>query len=150
MRKMLSSFPDYLKSPPEYLLTMTELLASYPEHIQRGVCDVKTGVASKEEFLPSTKKVIEFAERLQAEEAKYSHYSQIKKGFSFKAIASNVPRGKYHCPFPKLEIALEAQGQTDLLINKNFDELWFASQACAVYGVQEAIIILRNQAGKAV
>lgn len=142
---MLSCFPDYLKSPPEYLLTMTELVAGYPEHIQRAICDVKTGVASKEEFLPSTSKITAFAERLQADEAKYNRYANAKKGFSFKAITSSLERPKYHCPFPKLEVALEAQGKTDLLINKNFDELFFASQTCAVYGVQEAIIVLQNQ-----
>lgn len=144
----MSAFPDYLKSPPEYLLTMTELMASYPEHIQRAICDVKTGLASKEEFLPSSKKVTDFADRLQADEAKYEHYGAIKKGFSFKALESGVVRAKYHCPFPKLEAALAAEGETDLLINKNFDELWFASRTHATEGLHNAKEMLRNQ-GKA-
>lgn len=57
----MSAFPDYGKAPPEYLLTMTELIAGYSEDVQRHICDPRAGIASRESYLPSVKKVIDFA-----------------------------------------------------------------------------------------
>jgi hypothetical protein len=135
VRKMLSAFPDYGKSPPEYLLTMTELVASYPEHIQRQVCDVKTGVASKEDFLPNSKKVTDFAERLLADEAKFAAYGEVRKRFTINE--RSVGRS-YHCPFRNLEMALAETMETDLLVGRNFDEMFAASRALATEGKQAA------------
>jgi hypothetical protein len=61
---MMSAFPDYGKAPPEYLLTMTELIAGYPENIQQHICDPRSGIASRENFLPSVKKIIDFAQEV--------------------------------------------------------------------------------------
>lgn len=143
-RKMLSAFPDYGKSPPEYLLTITELMASYPEHIQLQIGNVKTGLPSKESFLPPAQKITDMAKALMDEEALFIKYAGVRKRFDFKALESGLPRAKYHCPFPKLEAALAAEGETDLLINKNFDELWFASRTHATEGLENAKEMLRH------
>jgi hypothetical protein len=128
---MLSAFPDYGKSPPEYLLTMTELVATYPEHVQRAVCDIKTGIASKEDFLPSSKKITDFAEKLLADEAKFAAYAEVRKRFTINERSTGR---SYHCPFQNLEMALAETMETDLLVGRNFDEMFFASKALMTEG----------------
>ena len=52
-KRILSGYPDYGKAPPEYVVTVTELLATYPESIIWKVADLRTGIASRtEKWLP--------------------------------------------------------------------------------------------------
>lgn len=58
--KMLSSYPDYAKAPPEYLLTLTEIIAMQSNFMQLRICNPVNGVASKTKFLPTAADVMEF------------------------------------------------------------------------------------------
>lgn len=69
VQRMMTSFPNFEKAHPAYLATITELIASYSEKIQKAICDVKFGVPSKTEFLPAAKVIIDFASPLVADEA---------------------------------------------------------------------------------
>lgn len=62
----MAVFPDYGKAAPEYLLTVTELLASYPVEVQRAVCDPKTGIVAGREFLPPGPVIVKFADEVQS------------------------------------------------------------------------------------
>lgn len=150
---MLSAFPDYGKSPPEYLLTMTELVGSYPEHIQKKICDVKTGVASKENYLPSAKNITDMAEKLLSEEAKFASYAALRKSHvsindRAATIDYNSQKKPYHCPFPKLEAAMAETMETKLLIGRNFDETFWASRILATEGKMAARDLLMKMAAK--
>lgn len=65
-RKMFSAYPDYNKASPEYLLTITELVASYPTPVQLKICDIRFGVPSKTSYLPTAKDIVDFATPLLA------------------------------------------------------------------------------------
>jgi len=60
----MSAFPDYGKAPPEYLLTITELIAGYADAVQKHICDTRSGIPSRENFLPSAKKIMDFADEV--------------------------------------------------------------------------------------
>lgn len=60
-RKLISAYPDYNKAPPEYLLTITELVSSYSLPIQYKICDARYGVPSKTSYLPTAKDIVDFA-----------------------------------------------------------------------------------------
>lgn len=64
-KRILSCFPDYGKAPPEYLLRMTELLASYPPEVQERLVDLRRGIPGRCRFLPTLADIVEMAKELQ-------------------------------------------------------------------------------------
>lgn len=90
----MSAFPDYGKAPPEYLLTMTELIAGYPENVQQYICDLRSGIASRENFLPSVKKIMDFAQEVIAA-SKFRHqvvvYEDTPAWYAWKKHRGTLP-----------------------------------------------------------
>lgn len=60
MKRILGSFPDYGKAPPEYLLSITEYLAYLPAEDQEALAHPVSGIASKTKFLPTKADMAEF------------------------------------------------------------------------------------------
>jgi hypothetical protein len=96
--KMLRPFPDYGKSPPEYIAAIVALMSEYPANIQDRLADTRYGIPSKTEFLPTPKIITEFAEKILQDERDIAEYS---KRFSGKFIQGQQPRAPFR-PFPQL------------------------------------------------
>lgn len=130
-RKMLSAYPDYGKAGAEYLLSVTELLAEYPQDIQERIANHRTGVPSLTQFLPTAKDIIVFADQLMARKATADHYSSLRR--------DETPRLEYkgaYIPFPALWKAFA--DELDILRGRRFARLQDADRALALYGKEAA------------
>lgn len=67
----MSSYPDYGKAPPEYLLTVTEFIAGLAPDERHLLVDKRLGIAAKCRFLPS---VGDMAELLLADKTRREQF----------------------------------------------------------------------------
>ena len=68
--RLLSGFPDYSKTPPEYLLAIVEALASFPDSIIDRIADRRHGLPAMCRFLPVVADVVAMGTDLMDREAK--------------------------------------------------------------------------------
>jgi hypothetical protein len=61
---ILTSYPDYGKTHRNYTDEIVALIAGYPPEIQARIADLKTGIRSKCDFLPTIAKITEFVEEI--------------------------------------------------------------------------------------
>lgn len=73
--KLIYGFPDYGKASPEYVLTLTEFVASLSPQEIALITDPKSGIAARCKFLPA---IFDFAEILREFEASQAKYSNIR------------------------------------------------------------------------
>lgn len=132
---MLSAFPDYGKSAPEYLLSVTELLASYPPDVQVKLADHRTGIPAKTQFLPTVAVIVEMADNLMAQQAKLDRYSAIRQ----RPVEQIEYKGAY-IPFPRLWEAFA--DELDLLRGREFSKLSGADKMLAIEGKAAARAVL--------
>lgn len=80
-KKILRCYPDYGKAPAEYVANLMAALQQYPVEIIAKLADLKNGVVSKTEFLPTPKHVFDLGDVLLSaamEAEKTAHYSSLK------------------------------------------------------------------------
>lgn len=81
--RILSNYPDYGKAPPEYLLTLSETLASLTTSEMVWLCDANDGLATVCKYLPTTADIHDFlkAKRAKAEQFKpaHTHYRKLNE-----------------------------------------------------------------------
>lgn len=65
---ILGRYPDYNKAPPEYLAGIVAIIATFPISIQNKLADLRIGVTSVCEFLPSQAHIIKLGDRLESQE----------------------------------------------------------------------------------
>jgi hypothetical protein len=68
-KSILQRYPDYGKSPPEYIAAVVEIIASYSPWVQSRLADLRTGIPARCEFLPTVAAIVKLAEPLAAQEA---------------------------------------------------------------------------------
>lgn len=69
--KILQRFPDYGKSPPQYVAGLVELIRTYPADIQAEFADVRTGISARTKFLPTAADFVDMANEIEAKRAQY-------------------------------------------------------------------------------
>ena len=131
--KILSRYPDYGKTPREYVAGLAELLAGYPDDILKTLCDIRIGITAVERFIPSPAAIVEYIEKL---EAKRYEVRDLRKGRVPEPVYQTKPM-----PFPKLWSAFREEQH---LLERNFDCLCDASKALAMHGREAAADILRR------
>ena len=142
---MLRAFPDYGKSPPEYVASIVNLLAEYPAHIQERLADVRFGIPSKTDFLPTPKNITEFAEKhLQAEREAADHYQRFAGRVKIEGTKTPFR------PFPQLWAEfgnefMDAQTRDQKI---SFESLDAACKALVCQGREAALYALKNTKGK--
>lgn len=132
-KTILSRYPDYGKSSPEYLASIAELLADIPPENLRVMTDKFIGISAKCKFLPTHADFVEFDEAL---EAKRYATRDLRQGRVPEPIYSAKPM-----PFPKLWAAFRDEPH---LLDRNFDCLCDASKALAMHGREAAMDILKR------
>jgi hypothetical protein len=65
---ILGRYPDYSKAPPEYISGIVAVIATFPISVQAKLADIKIGVTSICEFLPSQAHIIKLGEKLEVQE----------------------------------------------------------------------------------
>jgi hypothetical protein len=129
----MQRYPDYRSAPPEYLVSLTDLLKTYPEWALIRLCDIRTGVTTKTKFLPTPKDVIDFVEPLLEQERKMARFQAIKQRVTAPALGGPTDKPR---PFPKL---WEAFADDPAMIAKlesglSFETLFSASRKLATEG----------------
>lgn len=132
--KILSRYPDYGKTSREYIGSLAELLATYPDDTLRTVVDQRIGVSARCKFLPTHADIIEYVERL--EDRRYAT-RDLRQG----RVPEPIGNGQKPDAFPKLTSAFKAE---PTLLQRNFDCLYDASRALAIDGPESAREILRK------
>jgi hypothetical protein len=64
----LSCYPDYGKASREYVIRITDTLATFPEWVLVRMCDLRRGVAAQCEFLPTVAAINKIGDKIIAEQ----------------------------------------------------------------------------------
>ena len=59
---ILSSYPEYSKSPPEYLAAIVSVIATYPLETQNRLANLRVGIPAKCAFLPTVADIVKHAD----------------------------------------------------------------------------------------
>lgn len=133
---ILASYPDYGKTPPEYLVVMTNLLASYPQTIIDRIANPRYGIASRTKFLPTVADVTEMANELIDRAAVMSRPTpQLSRTLPFRAEFR---------PFPRLWEAFSGDPEAMHALESHlpFETVDQAAYALATKGVMAARDVL--------
>jgi hypothetical protein len=141
VERILRAFPDYGKSPPEYVASLVQLMCEYPVHIQEKCADLRRGVASKTDFLPTIKTISEMADGFVRDEAKAKSFAG---RFSGRSVLPHEQAP--FVPFPQLWRAFE--NEPDLFVGRSFDTLDDACKDLVTQGHDAARVILKNNSGR--
>lgn len=145
-KKILTSYPDYGKAPPEYAVNLAEYLSFLTEEEIAAVMDPRTGVTSKTDFLPTNKHVQEVVNEYDERKAKYRPSNSGYQRFASVVTEKDVMQDKTPFrPFPKLWAAFEDEPW--LLKGHTFDRLWEASRSLAMFGKDAARDVLAKRVG---
>ena len=80
-KRILSSYPDYGKAPPDYLVAMAECLAGLTTEEFSVVTNPSTGIATVSRFLPCVADIHEFLRKEQARHEQFkphTHYRRLE------------------------------------------------------------------------
>ncbi len=61
-KEILTTYPEYSKSPPEYLAAIVKVIASYPLETQNRLANLRHGIPAKCKFLPTVADIVEHVE----------------------------------------------------------------------------------------
>lgn len=59
---ILSCYPDYGKAPPEYIVNLIDVLATFPSHALVRLVNLREGIVARCNYLPSIAEVVEMGE----------------------------------------------------------------------------------------
>lgn len=103
-----SSYPDYNKTPKEFLATMATTLMQWPESIIYQIADKRTGIQTRQEFPPNAAHLTKMAEELIAKAAEVEAHRKRYEGAQRRRVSqpSLFPRAPFR-PFPALWAAFQ-------------------------------------------
>lgn len=135
---MLKSYPDYNKTPPEYLASIINAFAEYPESLQIQLAHPTRGIRGRSDFLPTNAVVVKMADEI------------IRQESADRAFNLRFPVGrtvvdavvKPFVPFPQLWRAFA--DEPELLKAQTFERLDAACKALVTVSKSEAKYILQN------
>lgn len=77
-KRMLKVYPDYSKSPPDYLAAIVSILSTYPRHTQNRLADLKTGIPGKCTYLPTVADIVKLAESYESARPSHTFYKKFE------------------------------------------------------------------------
>lgn len=145
-KKILTSYPDYGKAPPEYGVNLAEYLSYLTNEEIAVVMHPKTGITAKTPYLPTN---AEIQALLRADEERREKYRQSNSGYQrFQSVVTkedvmrdNTP----YRPFPKLWAAFREEPW--LMKGHTFETLSEASRSLALLGLEAARDVLARRVG---
>lgn len=145
-KKILTSYPDYGKAPPEYAINLAEYLSFLTEDEIGVVMHPKTGITSKTAFLPTNADIQALLREHEERQAKFrptnSGYQRFESVVTEKdAVRDTAP----FRPFPKLWAAF--YDEPWLMKGQTFERLCEASRSLAMFGKESARDVLAKRVG---
>lgn len=145
-KKILTSYPDYGKAPPEYGVNLAEYLSYLTEDEIAVVMHPKTGITSKTTFLPTN---AEIQALLREHEEKQRQFKPTNSGYQrFESVVTpsdGVKDTTPFRPFPKLWAAFSEEPW--LMKGHTFEFLWEASRSLGMLGKDAARDVLARRVG---
>lgn len=145
-KRILTSYPDYGKAPPEYGVNLAEYLSYLSDEEIAVVMHPKTGITSKTSFLPTNAEIQallrEHEERQRQYKPAHTHYQR------FASVVTDRdarPDKTPFRPYPKLWEAFAEEPW--LLKSHNFETLTEASRSLAMFGKEAARDVLAKRVG---
>lgn len=145
-KKILTSYPDYGKAPPEYGVNLAEYLSYLTEDEIALVMHPKRGVTARTAYLPTN---ADIQALLREEEERKLKFKPSNSGYQrFESVCAErdaKPDKTPFRPFPKLwEVFAE---EPWLLKSHTFETLSEASKSLAMFGVDAARDVLARRVG---
>lgn len=145
-KKILTSYPDYGKAPPEYGVNLAEYLSYLTEEELSVVLHPKTGITGRSAYLPTNADIQallrEHEEKRQQFQPRHSHYQRFSSVCTEQDAA---PAKASFQPFPKLWNAFREEPW--LLKGHTFEVLSDASRSLSMLGVEAARDVLARRVG---
>lgn len=112
--KMLRSYPDYGKSPPEYAAGIAGVLSMLSPEIRQEIFDPMRGIRSRCKFLPTIADIVELADQISARIAARKDFKErYGRGYTVVETAR-----KPFIPFPELWEAFK--DEPEVLYGRDF------------------------------
>lgn len=145
-KKILTSYPDYGKAPPEYAVNLAEYLSFLTEDEIAAVMHPKTGITSKTSFLPTHADIQALLKEREEQQAKFKPTNSGYQRFESVVTPQDGVRDTAPFrPFPKLWSAFYEEPW--LMKGKTFETLSEASRSLAMFGKDSARDVLARKVG---
>lgn len=145
-KKILTSYPDYGKAPPEYGVNLAEYLSYLNEDEIAVVMHPKHGITAKTSYLPTNADIQavlrEHEEKRRQFSSSHTHYQRFASVCTEKDAAPDKTPFR---PFPKLWEAFREEPW--LLKGHVFEILSEASRSLAMFGKDAARDVLARRVG---
>lgn len=135
-----SSYPDFNKTPKEFLATIIQTLMQWPEAIIYQIADKRTGIQTKEMFPPNVAAITKIAEEIIAKGAERADLEKRYGDAQARRRPSTPPVLTPFRPFPKLWEAFADEPEIIAILDKapSFASLDDAGRALATRGKDAA------------
>ena len=145
-KKILSSYPDYGKAPPEYVVNLAEYLSFLTHDEIATVMHPKTGITARTQFLPTNAEVQAL---LREEEEKRRQYQSSHSGYQrFPSVCTPEDAKPDKTPFrPYPKLWKEFADEPWLMKGHTFERLTEASRCLAMFGKESARDVLARRVG---
>lgn len=145
-KKILTSYPDYGKAPPEYAINLAECLAFLTDEEISVVMHPRTGITAKTPYLPTNAEIQallkEHEERKAKFHAAHTHYQRFKSVCTEKDAEPDKAPFR---PYPKLWATFKDEPW--LLKGHTFETLTEASRSFSMFGKDAARDVLTRKVG---
>ena len=129
---MLKSYPEYGKTPPEYLAGIVGAFSNYPASVQEKLADPIRGLRGKCAFLPTIADVVKLADEFSEAEFRSA---ELNRKYSSVVKSPWQRNTVVHNPFPQLSQAFADEPE---LLQKDFGILQSAYHALFKGGGKDA------------
>lgn len=145
-KRILTSYPDYGKAPPEYGVNLAEYLSYLSDEEMAVVMHPKTGITSKTSFLPTN---ADIQALLREHEERQRQFKPTNSGYQrFASVVTEQdarPDKTPFRPYPKLWEAFSEEPW--LLKGHTFELLTEASRSLAMFGKDADRDVLARRVG---
>lgn len=78
---ILSCYPDFGKAPPEYIVNLIDVLATYPSHVLVRLVNLRDGIVAKCTYLPAVAEIVALADSYSEtlEDARLAKLAETRK-----------------------------------------------------------------------
>jgi hypothetical protein len=145
-KKILASYPDYGKAPPEYAINLAEYLSFLTPDEISVVMHTKNGVTARCQYLPTN---AEIQACLREHEEKQRQFTPSNSGYQrFESVCTPQDAKPDKTPFrPYPKLWTEFADEPWLLKSHTFETLTEASRSLAMFGKESARDVLARRVG---
>lgn len=144
-KKILTSYPDYGKAPPEYAVNLAECLSFLTQEEIALVMHPRHGITAKTAYLPTNADIQTLLREHEEKRRQFQSHTHYRRFQSVCTPQDVQPDKTPFRPFPKLWAAFGEEPW--LLKGHTFETLSEASRSLAMFGKEAARDVLNHRVG---